>query len=170
MGLEIAKDGNKSEEGGEGVLALGNPCDGFDAKRMDGPEGGGKERGKRAAGGETEDEKEEEGVGRVKEDVGEVESPRAESGSAEQQVVEEIGNPEEGGVHVPVGMEGGEGAEQGVPRPAIEHNRIVDNEDVVIVLEKGKRRGRPEKSENRNKEKRGGESDGKAVFHDAPRT
>ena len=114
-GHEVEEDGEEGEEGGEGVLAFRDPGDGFDAERVEGPEGGGEEGNPGAACAKAKDEEKKDGTGGVEEDVGEVEAPRMDDGGAEEEVVEEEGDPNEGGIHGTVAMEGGEGASEGGP-------------------------------------------------------
>ena len=155
-GIEVEEDGEEGEEGGEGVLAFGDPGDGFDAERMEGPDGGGEEGNPGAAYGKAEDEEEEYGGSGVEEDVGEVVAPRVEGNGAEEEVVEEKGNPEEGAVHAPVAVEGGEGARESGKREPFENDVVVDDEYGVVESDEEIADGGREEGEGKEEEEDGG--------------
>lgn len=164
-GLEVEKDGGEGEEGGEGVLALGDPGNGFDAEGVECPEGGGEEGQPGAADGGEEDEPEEDGVGGVEEDVGQVEAPGMGGCGVEKEGVEEIGNPEERGVHGLVAVEGGERASDGFPGKAVENDRIVDDEGGVVEVDEEVADGGSKECEGEQEEEEGREEGGETDFH-----
>ena len=163
--LEIAEDGSEGEEGGEGVLALGDPGDGFDAEGVEGPEGGREEGEPGTANGCFEDEVEEDGVGCVEEDVGQVVSPGVEGRGSEEEGINEIGDPEERGVHAMVAMEGGECPSDGRPGKAFVDDGVVDDEEGVVKADQVVADGGSEEGKGENEKKNGGEECTETGFH-----
>jgi hypothetical protein len=156
-GFEIAVDGGEGKEGGEGVLAFGDPGDGFDTQGVERPKGGGEEGEPRAADGGTQDEPKQGGVCGVEQDVGKMVAPRGEGGSSEEKGVEEEGNPKERAVHHLVAVEGGEGAAQGGPGEAVGDDGIVADEEGVVKIDQTVPDGGGKKGERRNEEEKGRE-------------
>ena len=164
-GLEVEEDGGEGEECGEGVLAFGDPGDGFDTEGMERPEGGSETGKPGTADGGEEDEVEENGVGGVEEDVGQMVAPRRIGGSTEEEIVEEIGNPEERGVHGLVAMEGGESVTEGLPGEPVEDNGVVVDEDGVVQADEPVPDGRGEEGEGDQEEEHRGKEGMDAGFH-----
>jgi len=158
-GPEVAENGGEGEEGGEGVLAFGDPGDGFDAEGMERPEGRRQDGGECAMGGLSQDEEKEHGTGGVEEHVGQVEAPRGEGGRSEEDIVGKEREPEEGHVHAAVAMELREGLGNGAPGKSIGDDGVVGDEYRVVEIDERKGNGRREEGDGGDEEEYGGDDD-----------
>ena len=153
-GVEVAEDGEEGEEGGEGVLAFGNPGDGFDAEGMAGPEEGEEDGGKGRGAAAAEDEVEEYGIQGMEEHVAEVEGPRIAGAGTENGDVEHPENPQEGGIHGGIAMESGESLPDGAEGETVQNQMVPGDEHGVVVIEQGIGDGRGEEGEGGKKHKK----------------
>ena len=166
-GAEVGEGGEEGEDGGESVLALSDPGDGFDAEGMKGPEQG-EESGGESRGAATTEEKVKKACGEgVEEDVREVKGPGRGGSCMEEGTVGHEGDPEERGVHGCVAMEGCEGGTEGGEGKSVEDEVVAGDEGHVIVVgERVADRGGEEGEGEEEDEKRGKErAKTERVFH-----
>lgn len=139
----IAAKGQQAEEGAEDVLALGDPDDRLDAQGMKGKESGGQGAAPESAGDAFEEKEEQDGVGRMQEQAGEMMAGRA-------QLVElAIGHVREPGQGQPVaGAGGGEGPFHAGPGQALLNERVVGDIDVVVEIDEAALQGGPKSGQD----------------------
>src|ERR1035441_10058857 len=100
---DVSSEREEAEEGAEDVFAFADPGDRFDVQRMQSKESGDKGAAPKSAGHLPEEQEDQDNIGDVKNQVGQVHLAGA---AAEELVIEHVGNPSEG---MPVaGVAGGE--------------------------------------------------------------
>ena len=139
--LRVARVGQQRqqrEKGAQHVFALGNPGDGFHMQRMPGKQRGDERAGPQRPGQLEQQQQQQHGIRRVKQDIDTMLCPGVQS---EQLAIQHVRKPRD---RMPVaGVSGGESPLDAGPRQAVLDDAIIRDVILVVVNDKAIVRHRP---------------------------